>query len=136
MFKVTNNNDFDLLDRYDGQDYFFPKGKTVMCPDDAARHFFGVGDPNKLPYLTRQGWLRASDKLDDAMVKLDNFAFDVIVQKYDVEFALIEQRLSPSATAGDEEETGADDSAGASSPATTGGKPPRNILKRIEQAQA
>ena len=132
MFKVTNNNDFDLLDRYDGQDYFFPKGKTVMCPDDAARHFFGVGDPNKLPYLTRQGWLRASDKLDDAMVKLDNFAFDVIVQKYDVEFARIEHGQSPHATAETEGETGADEPGKPSASAPK----PRNILKRLEQAPA
>ena len=132
MLKVTNNNDFDLVDRYDGQDYLFPAGKTVMCEDAAARHIFGVGDAEKRPYLTRQGWMKASDKFEEAMAKLNNFAFEYIEPAYDVEFARIEHGQSPHATAETEGETGADEPGKPSASAPK----PRNILKRLEQAPA
>jgi hypothetical protein len=134
MLKVTNNNDFDLADRYDGQDYFFPAGKTVMCEDAAARHIFGVGDAEKRPYLTRQGWMKASDKLEEAMAKLNNFTFELIEQQYDVEFARIEHGKSPHANAGTGDETDADESGKSSGPAPK--NPPRSILKRVEEARA
>ena len=130
MLKITNNNGFDLKDRYDGDDYIFPAGETVACPDAVARHIFGVGDEDKRPYLTRQGWLRSSDKFDEGMEKLNNFSFELVEEKYDVEFARIEQRTSPSANAGAVEETGADDSADASAPA-----PQRNILGRLKRVE-
>jgi hypothetical protein len=133
MLKITNKNDFDLIDRYDGKDYIFPAGETVLCPDSVARHVFGVGDDDKKPYLTRQGWLRLSDKFDEGMKKLNNFVFDLLEEKHDVEFACIEQRTSPSANAGAEVEAGADDSVGTSVPAPV---IQRNILKRFEQQQA
>jgi hypothetical protein len=130
MLKVTNRNDFDLMDRYNGEAYFFPKGKTVMCPDDAARHIFGIGDEDKKPYLTRQGWSKSSDKFEDGMEKLNKFSFELVEEKYDVEFARIEQRTSPSANAGAMEEAEADDSVKSVVPA-----PKRNILSNLIKRQ-
>jgi hypothetical protein len=100
MLKITNNNGFDLKDRYDGTDYFFPKGKTVMCEDAAARHIFGVGDQDKKPYLTRQGWMRTSEDLAEATAILNNFTFEYVEQKFDVEFARIEHGQSPPCNSG------------------------------------
>jgi hypothetical protein len=130
MMRVTNNNDFDLIDRFDGQDYLFPKGKTVRCPDQVAAHVFGIGDPDKKPYLVRQGWLRSSSSVDDAIAILDNFAFESIVEKYDEEFALIEQGSSPSAPAEPEDEGAADDVPKSSGTAHKKG----NMLKRLQPA--
>ena len=75
MLKVTNNNDFDLNDRFDGTDYTFPAGKSVMLAQPAAKHIFGFGDDNKTPYLSRQGWLRTSGDTKEAHEKLNNFVF-------------------------------------------------------------
>lgn len=132
MLKITNNNGFDLQDRYDGQDYFFPKGKTVACEDAAARHIFGVGEQDKKPYLTRLGWLQSTGEFDEAMQKLNNFSFEYVEMKLDVEFARIEHGQSPHAIAEAEGEDGADES---SKPSVSAPKP-RNILKRLEQAPA
>jgi len=130
MLRVTNNNDFDLIDRFDGQDYLFPKGKTVRCPDTVAAHVFGLGDPDKKSYLIRQGWLRSSSSVDTAMAILDNFAFESVVEKHDEEFALIEQGSSPSAPAEPEEEVPADDGVTSSGTAPKKG----NMLKRLQPA--
>lgn len=46
--KVTNNNDFDLDDHFDGRRYEFPTGKSVSIPFDAACHIFGVEHPDQL----------------------------------------------------------------------------------------
>ena len=130
MMRVTNNNSFDLIDRFDGQDYRFPAGKTVRCPDVVAAHIFGIGDPDKKLYLTRLGWLRSSALFDEAMAKLDNFAFESIVEKYDEEFALIEQGSSPSAPAEPDDEVLADDKVESSGTAPKKG----NMLKRLATA--
>lgn len=39
--KVTNGNDFDIEDRFDGVPYPFKAGRTVTVPLEAAIHFFG-----------------------------------------------------------------------------------------------
>src|SRR6266704_1753971 len=80
MLKITNNNTFDLTDRYDGQDYTFPAGKTVRCPMVLAQHFFGIGEPKKMPYLARQGWSRTSQDWEAGMKILNNFKFEMIDQ--------------------------------------------------------
>ena len=134
MFRVTNNNDFDLTDRYDGQDYRFPAGKTVRCPDAVVVHVFGLGNPDKKPVLTRQGWLRSSSEFDSAMEKLNNFTFEFIEEKHDEEFALIEQGKAPLHQAEAVDETEADDSGDSAATAPAPAK--RSILKRLEPAQA
>ena len=129
MLRVTNKNDFDLIDRYDGQDYAFPANKTVRCPEAVAMHVFGLGDPDKKPYLTRQGWLRTSDGVDAAMAILNKFSFEVIEEKHDEEFALIEQGKAPLHHAEAADETEADDSGKSAATA-----PKSSILKRLEPA--
>lgn len=78
MIKVTNKNPFDFTDRYNGQDFRIPSGKTVAIGEEAARHFFGIGEADKTPYLVRQGWMNNSGQLGEAMGKLNNFAFDLV----------------------------------------------------------
>ena|SRR5579862_8037536 len=40
--KVTNKNDFDIEDRFDGIPYRMPAKKAVNIPYEAACHIFGV----------------------------------------------------------------------------------------------
>ena len=75
MLQVTNNNTFDLSDRYDGQDFTFPAGSTVALGEDAARHIFGFGEADKTPFLARQGWVRNSGEIEAGMAKLSGFSF-------------------------------------------------------------
>lgn len=106
MLKITNNNTFSLTDRYDGQDYTFPPGKTVRCPMVVAQHFFGIGDPNKLPYLARQGWSRTSQDKAIGMEILDNFSFEMIDQGPQDDLAINQQGAAPlQSETGEESET-------------------------------
>mgnify|MGYP003385337456 CR=1 FL=1 len=75
MLKVTNTGAFDLIDRFAGEDYVFPAGKSLEISEDAARHIFGFGDHEKRPYLVRLGWLKFSQDYDDAMQKMGAFVF-------------------------------------------------------------
>ena len=68
---VTNHNDFDHQDRFDGQDYFFPKGERVTVPVLAAGHMLGLGREDKTDNLVRLGW--ANDI--EGVKKLANFVF-------------------------------------------------------------
>ena len=77
MLTVRNGNNFDLVGRYDGQDYHFPVGKITAIPDDAARHIFGVGLADKQDVLVRHGWMQHSGQHGDAMKKLNGFSFNV-----------------------------------------------------------
>lgn len=68
---VTNHNDFDHQDRFDGQDYFFPRGERVTIPILAAQHMFGLGNADKTETLIRAGWAN-----NEAGIKnLANFVF-------------------------------------------------------------
>jgi len=75
MLQVTNSNNFDLIDRYDGRDYIFPAGATVALGEDAAKHIFGFGDVDKSTYLARLGWVRNSGEVEAGMQKLNGFSF-------------------------------------------------------------
>lgn len=76
ILRVTNKNKFTLEDRYDGINYVFETNKPVVIEEEAARHFFGYGIADKVPFLVRQGWCVSSDKTDEAMKKLNNFVFE------------------------------------------------------------
>ena len=69
---VTNHNDFDYQDRFDGQDYFFPRGERVTIPVIAAEHMFGLGRSDKTENLVRLGW---ANEGPDGVKKLANFVF-------------------------------------------------------------
>lgn len=75
MLLIRNKNSFEHRDRFNGQEYVFPTGETVQVPEDAANHFFGYGDGNKIPYMTRAGWMRHSGDFDRAKQILNNFVF-------------------------------------------------------------
>lgn len=68
---VTNHNDFDHQDRFDGQDYFFPRGERVTIPVIAAQHMLGLGHQDKTDNLIRLGWANS----DEGVKKLANFVF-------------------------------------------------------------
>ncbi len=68
---VTNTNDFDHQDRFDGQDYFFPKGERVTVPVLAAGHMLGLGMADKTETLIRLGWANT----EDGVKKLAAFVF-------------------------------------------------------------
>jgi len=76
LLRVTNKNSFTLVDKYDGIEYTFKSNEPVVIEEEAARHFFGYGTPDKIPYLVRQGWCVSSDKTEEAMKKLNNFVFE------------------------------------------------------------
>ena len=69
---VTNGNTFDHQDRYDGQDFFFPKGERVTIPIIAAQHMFGLGNADKTETLIRLGWNMEGDA---GVKKLAGFVF-------------------------------------------------------------
>src|SRR5258708_6047493 len=69
---VTNHNDFDHQDRFDGQDFFFPKGERVTIPMVAAEHMLGLGRTDKTENLIRCGW---GNEGEVGVKKLANFVF-------------------------------------------------------------
>ena len=95
---VTNTNDFDHVDAYDGEEYVFPQGERVLIPADAAVHFFGRNLKDKSEALVRLGWAMKYDATkkqfveDEAGIrKLANFVFDEAVM---VSKSSLEQRLA------------------------------------------
>jgi hypothetical protein len=95
MLKITNGNAFDLTDRFDGTDYSFPAGGTAFITDDAARHIFGFGAPDKAPYLTRLGWMRTSGDYEEGMKRLNGFSFASADTPDQNELQQDEQGLAP-----------------------------------------
>lgn len=77
MLVVTNGNDFDLRDRFNGIDYDFPAGASVAIGEDAAAHIFGFGEGDKIPTLIRQGWMKVSNDEAAAREILNRFSFDI-----------------------------------------------------------
>ena len=82
MIFVTNKNDFQHADRYDGTDYLFPPHQAVALSEEAAAHMFGFGQPDKGPVLARLGWAFHYDESKkqyandaDGPVKLARFVF-------------------------------------------------------------
>lgn len=80
MLTVSNKNSFDFTGRYNGVDYHFPAGKTTALPEDAAKHIFGIGLPDKADVLVRYGWIQNGAQLGQAMGILNNFSFNVADQ--------------------------------------------------------
>lgn len=46
--KVTNKNDIDIDDRFEGKRYVFPAGKSVSIPYEVACHIFEIEHPEEL----------------------------------------------------------------------------------------
>ena len=91
---VTNKNEFQHEDRFDGEDFVFRPGEKVLIPEDAAQHMFGRGMADKSDTLSRLGWgLKFDPKTGkvgddpDGVRKLANFVFEdaVLVSKSSLE---------------------------------------------------
>jgi hypothetical protein len=57
--RITNHNDFELSDHYDGRLYTFYPSKPITVPVDVARHIFGFGlseEAQKNYVMRRMGW--------------------------------------------------------------------------------
>jgi hypothetical protein len=87
MFKITNRNDFDFTGRFDGVNFCFPKGKTVSCEDEPTMFIFGIGEKDKSPVLSRNGWASPGVPLADGMKVLNKFSFERIQEKLDAPLA-------------------------------------------------
>lgn len=88
MVKVTNRHPTRFRDRYDGKDYAFEPNEAVIMSEEAARHIFGYGDPDKVPYLSRIGKMTTTQVegqggLKDAMKWLERFEFKEMVVKFE-----------------------------------------------------
>ena len=75
MLKVKNRSDADLQDRFNGVDYLFEKGQSTVIDEEVAKHIFGFGDADKVPYLTRLGWMRSNLEREQGMQRLALFTF-------------------------------------------------------------
>ena len=88
MVKVTNRHPVRFRDRFNGSDYVFEPNEAVIMGEDAAKHIFGYGDPNKVPYLSRLGKMLSTQVegeggLKDAMKWLGRFEFKELVVKFE-----------------------------------------------------
>jgi hypothetical protein len=70
---VTNKSDKELVDGYGGVKYTFAPHTTIEIPEEVARHVFGYGEEDKLPYLIRLGWIKSSNDFDTAMELLSKW---------------------------------------------------------------
>ena len=127
MLQVTNRNDFDLKDRYNGIDYTFPANTTVALDEEAAKHIFGFGDSDKVPYLVRQGWVRSSGEVETGMKMLSGFSFSSIDSPLPGEVIQKEEYVLPVVVETASQE--ASDTAPDDLPASTGKK--SSILSKL-----
>ena len=78
---VTNRNDFDHFDSFDGVEYHFPPGEEVEVSELAATHMLGYGRKDKTENLIRLGWANKLDrekgwiKDETGVKKLASFTF-------------------------------------------------------------
>lgn len=110
MFKITNGNLNQFVGRFDGQDYAFPPAQPVYCPDEAAKHIFGLGQVDKSSVLSRNGWATVTGDLEVGLAILNNFKFVSVEQVYDAPLA-IELAHGPAPVVGDAGGAAADDAA-------------------------
>ncbi len=73
---ITNMNGEDHADRFDGEDYYFPRGEPVEVPVEGASLMFGYGEENKTSTLMRAGKAPTANDLKSGLVWLANFAFN------------------------------------------------------------
>jgi hypothetical protein len=75
---VYNGSGVDHSDRFDGKDYSFPAGESVVVPYDAAVHSFGMGLKDRTKQIIRLGWARTGADMPGALERLDKFLFEVV----------------------------------------------------------
>lgn len=72
---VTNDDEQTFAAEYCATEYTFKTGATTALPLAAARHIFGYGDDNKMPYLIRLGWVRLNTEYDKGLERLAKISF-------------------------------------------------------------
>ena len=77
MIYVTNKGDSEFVTEYAYNKYVFPAGETVAIPLPVAEFVFGYGVDDKYAMLVRNGWLKFSNQLDEAMSQLSKFSFSL-----------------------------------------------------------
>jgi hypothetical protein len=94
MIFVTNKGSDTLVGKYVDQRIEFPPNKSVPVEPVVARHIFGYGDDNKIPYLVRLGWMKMNTDYEKAMGKLKEFVFTDAPIKSDHLSALVVDRVA------------------------------------------
>jgi hypothetical protein len=72
---VTNGDEQNFSAEFCNVEYTFKKGETTALPMNAARHIFGYGDNDKMPYLTRLGWVRLNTEYEKGLERLAKIEF-------------------------------------------------------------
>jgi hypothetical protein len=72
---VTTYDEPDFTSEFCNVEYSFKQGETTALPMNAARHIFGYGDDNKMPYLTRLGWVRLNTEYNKGLERLAKIQF-------------------------------------------------------------
>lgn len=72
---VQNNTEEDLLDKFDGIQYVFKAGESLLVPEEVAAHIFGYGEDDKLRAMHRLGWVQSSTDLEKGTSRLAKFVF-------------------------------------------------------------
>jgi len=98
MIRVTNKSGNDLHDRFNGKDYSFPNGSSVVVPLIVAKHVFGLAEGDKTNTFARLGWMRTNSDLEEATRRLATFTFsspETVEEVVPVPAAAKEQGLAP-----------------------------------------
>lgn len=80
MLGIKNESGEKLVAKYDGQEYVFANGQTTVVPDEAAKHIFGYGNPDKTTALLRLGWVGPGQPVANGLERLDSFKFHAVDQ--------------------------------------------------------
>jgi hypothetical protein len=70
---VTNTTDEALEDGWAGNRYRFSPNQSLEVPHEAAQHIFGWEIEDKVPFLSRLGWVKTSNDVPNGMKRLDAF---------------------------------------------------------------
>ena len=74
---VTNGTDKVIKGRYAGKDYVFAINTALTVSEEVAHHIFGFKNSDKIPALTRLGWMVNSEQHEAAMERLALVKFGV-----------------------------------------------------------
>ena len=70
LLYITNGTEQSFSAEFCNVTYEFKAGQSIGIPVAAARHIFGYEDANKMPYLTRLGWVRLNTEYKQGLEKL------------------------------------------------------------------
>lgn len=70
---VTNKTDKELVVDYGCVEVRFPVNTPIEITDHAARHIFGYGEKDKLPFMTSLGIVRTMNDIPEGLKTLEKF---------------------------------------------------------------